>query len=45
MSGIDKVRNEDICKSLGQVAVVDMVKDRQMRWNGGHLPHRRQKPD
>ena len=34
MSRIDRVRNEDIRKSrsLGQVAVVDMVKDRQMRW-------------
>ena len=26
------MRNEDICDSLGQVAVVDMMKDRQLRW-------------
>ena len=32
IEGVDRVRNEDIRKSLGQVAVVDMVKDRQMRW-------------
>ena len=34
VSRIDRVRNEDIRESLGQVAVVDMMKDRveQMRW-------------
>ena len=32
VSRIDRVRNADIRESLGQVAVVDMMKDRQMRW-------------
>ena len=31
MSRIDRVRNEDIYDSLGQVAVVDMLKVRQLR--------------
>ena len=30
VSRIDRVRNEDIRESLGQVAVVDMMKDRQL---------------
>ena len=29
---VDRVRNEDICDSLGKVAMVDMMKDRQLRW-------------
>ena len=32
VSRVDRVRNEDICDSLGQVAMVDMMKDRQLRW-------------
>ena len=32
VSRLDRMRNEDIRQSLGQVAVVDMMKDRQMRW-------------
>ena len=32
VSRMDRVRNEDIRESLGQVAVVDMMKDRQLRW-------------
>ena len=32
VSRIDRVRNEDIRDSLGQVAVVDMMKGRQLRW-------------
>ena len=32
MSRVDRVRNEDIRDSLGQVAVADMMKDRQLRW-------------
>ena len=32
MSRVDRVRNEDIRDSLGQVPVTDMMKDRQLRW-------------
>ena len=32
VSRVDRVRNEDIRDSLGQLAVVDMMKDRQLRW-------------
>ena len=32
MSRVDRVRNEDIRDPLGQVAVVDMMKDKQLRW-------------
>ena len=32
VSRVDRVRNEDIRDSLEQVAVVDMMKDRQLRW-------------
>ena len=32
VSRLDRMRTEDIRQSLGQVAVVDMMKDRQMRW-------------
>ena len=32
VSRLDRMRNEDIRQSLRQVAVVDMMKDRQMRW-------------
>ena len=32
VSRLDRMRNEDIRQSLGQVAVLDMMKDRQMRW-------------
>ena len=32
VSRLDRMRNEDIRQSLGQVAVVDMMKDRQMKW-------------
>ena len=32
VSRIDRARNEDIRDCLGQVAVVDMMKDRQLRW-------------
>ena len=32
VSRIDRVRNEDIRDSLGQVVVGDMMKDRQLRW-------------
>ena len=32
VSRLDRMGNEDIRQSLGQVAVVDMMKDRQMRW-------------
>ena len=32
VSRIDRVRNEDICDSLGQVVVGDIMKDRQLRW-------------
>ena len=32
VSRLDRMRNEDIRQSLGKVAVVDMMKDRQMRW-------------
>ena len=31
MSRVDRVRNEDIPDCLGQVAVVGMMKDRQLR--------------
>ena len=29
---LDRVRNEDICESLGQMAVVKTMKERQNRW-------------
>ena len=29
---LDRVRNEDISESLGQVALVGMMKERQRRW-------------
>ena len=29
---LDRVRNEDVRRSLGQEAVVDMVKEKQRRW-------------
>ena len=32
VSRLDRLRNEDIRQSLGQVVVVDMMKGRQMRW-------------
>ena len=32
VSRLDRMRNEDIRQFLGQVAVEDMMKDRQMRW-------------
>ena len=32
VSRLDRVRNEDVRRSLGQEAVVDMVKEKQRRW-------------
>ena len=32
MTRLDRVRNEDVRRSLGQEAVVDMVKEKQRRW-------------
>ena len=32
LSRIDEVRSEDIRQFLGQVVVVDMMKDRQLTW-------------
>ena len=32
VSRVDRVRNVDSRDSQGQVAVVDMMKDRQLRW-------------
>ena len=32
VSKIDRVRNEDIRESPGQVVVVNMMKDRQLKW-------------
>ena len=32
VSRVDRVRNKDIRDSLGQVAVTDTMKDRQLRW-------------
>ena len=41
---LDRMRNEDIRESLGEVAVADMIKERQNKWkekleglNGGRL--------
>ena len=31
ITGLDRVRNEDIRETLGQVAVVDIMKERQKR--------------